>query len=109
MSKKRPQASFAGPVGPSLQDYELLEPIGKGSFALVHKAKKKSDGQFYALKKLSKEIDSNKMLLKLLNNEICILTYLPSHKNIIRLDAHFIENGTHHMVYEMCPLGNLNE
>jgi serine/threonine protein kinase len=38
----------------SLDDFELVKVIGKGSFGKVTLVKKKSDGQLYAMKALSK-------------------------------------------------------
>lgn len=36
----------------SLNDFIVLEKIGEGSYSSVHKIKKKSDNEIYALKKV---------------------------------------------------------
>jgi serine/threonine protein kinase len=39
--------------GRSLDDYEVLKPIGKGKFSVVYKAKRLRDEKLVALKKVS--------------------------------------------------------
>ncbi|TYZ65210.1 hypothetical protein PybrP1_003985 [[Pythium] brassicae (nom. inval.)] len=45
------RALFA--AGGCLDDYEVLKPIGKGKFAVVHKARRRRDGQLVALKQIA--------------------------------------------------------
>lgn len=35
-----------------LEDFKIISCIGKGAYSNVHKVKRKSDGQLYALKKV---------------------------------------------------------
>lgn len=36
----------------SLENFEEIESIGKGSYSVVHKVKRNTDGKIYALKKV---------------------------------------------------------
>ena len=39
--------------GGCMEDYEVVKPIGKGKFSVVYRAKRKSDDQLVALKKIA--------------------------------------------------------
>lgn len=41
-------------VAPSIRDFEIIKPISKGAFGSVYLAKKKSTGDYYAIKALKK-------------------------------------------------------
>ncbi|KAH8732668.1 putative response regulator receiver RIM15p [Phaeosphaeriaceae sp. PMI808] len=41
-------------VPPSIKDFEIIKPISKGAFGSVYLAKKKSTGEYYAIKVLKK-------------------------------------------------------
>lgn len=41
-------------VPPSIRDFEIIKPISKGAFGAVYLAKKKSTGDYYAIKALKK-------------------------------------------------------
>lgn len=42
------------PAQPSIKDYEIIKPISKGAFGSVYLAKKKINGEYYAIKVLKK-------------------------------------------------------
>ncbi|KAL4892542.1 hypothetical protein BDV59DRAFT_43394 [Aspergillus ambiguus] len=42
------------PVPPSIKDFEIIKPISKGAFGSVYLSKKKSTGEYYAIKVLKK-------------------------------------------------------
>jgi serine/threonine protein kinase len=46
--------------GGSLDDYEILRPIGKGKFSIVYRAQRKRDGLLVALKKISIDVMDNR-------------------------------------------------
>ena len=35
-----------------LEDFEILEELGKGAFGVVHKCRRKIDGEVYAIKQV---------------------------------------------------------
>ncbi|GMM36050.1 protein kinase [Saccharomycopsis crataegensis] len=49
-------STFSGskPAGPSIKDYEILKPISKGAFGSVYLARKKVNGEYFAIKVLKK-------------------------------------------------------
>ena len=51
MPTTQPQARA---VPPSIKDFEIIKPISKGAFGSVYLAKKKSTGEYYAIKVLKK-------------------------------------------------------
>ena len=66
-----------------MNDYNVLEFIGEGSFAKVYRGRKKYTGQIVALKFISK-LNKSEKELKSLKYEIEILRSL-HHENIIQL------------------------
>ncbi|KAJ5273649.1 hypothetical protein N7478_008774 [Penicillium angulare] len=43
------------PAPPSIKDFEIIKPISKGAFGSVYLSKKKSTGEYYAIKVLKKQ------------------------------------------------------
>ena len=87
-----------------MKDYDLLEQIGKGSFAEVFRAKKK-DGKVYAVKKILKR---NAEIEKYIKAEIEIVNQKLKHKNIIHI-FEYITNRHIFICMEYCNLGDLND
>ena len=44
----------ARPAQPSIKDFEIIKPISKGAFGSVYLSKKKSTGEYFAIKVLKK-------------------------------------------------------
>lgn len=87
--------------------YETLETIGKGSFGLIRKVKRVSDGKILA----RKEIDYKKMSEKekrQLVAEVNILREL-DHPNIVRYYERFVEKDRTviNILMEYCSGGDL--
>jgi len=57
----------------TLEDYVILEEIGRGSFGKVYRVMKKSNREVFAMKKLSKEFLMSKKQLKYAIGECKIL------------------------------------
>ncbi|KAK8882489.1 Serine/threonine-protein kinase Nek2 [Tritrichomonas musculus] len=90
-----------------MQDYDLLERIGHGSFGKVWKAKRKVDGKIVAIK----EIDYSRMQSKekqMLVNEVNILRKLQN-VHIVRYLNRIVnkEKKIIYIVMEFCPGGDL--
>lgn len=78
--------------------------IGKGAYSVVYRARRKQDGQIYALKKVKLNMlapmERNSCL-----NEIRLLAGL-SHPNIIQYRDAFIENDSLNLVTEYAEHGD---
>ena len=73
------------------KDFEMIKQIGKGSFGVVYKCKRKRDGQIYAMKSM----DISKMDTKSIENclnEIRILCAVV-HPNIVGYKEAFLDNN----------------
>ena len=67
-----------------IQDYEINQTIGMGTYSRVRLGKHKSQGRFFAIKVFKKcEIINNKQLEHIIN-EVKILTFI-KHPYIVRI------------------------
>ncbi|RIA84712.1 kinase-like domain-containing protein, partial [Glomus cerebriforme] len=80
--------------------YQLIQPLGNGSYAVVYMVREKNTGQFYALKCLSKANLSD-YHLEIQHNEVRIHEQL-SHPNIVKLDHYFETPDWLFLVLEYC-------
>jgi serine/threonine protein kinase len=95
--------------GLSLDDFELLdtqESLGKGSFGVVQKIRRKGTNKIFALKSMRKHevIDGN--LVDQVELEIQVQRTL-KHKNVLRLYRHFEDAETVFLLLEFCSKGEL--
>jgi len=84
--------------------YELLEPLGSGDFRTVYRAKRISDGNIFAVKKINKEVLAGK--LDLIRAEIDIHSAL-DHANIIKVIKVFETPSEWNMVLQLAAGGEL--
>lgn len=89
-------------------DFIVLKPLGKGSFATVLKVQRKADGKVYALKK----VDISKLKRKELSDCLSEIRFLASlkHPNIVRyVDSFLDDRATQlHIVMEFADGGDLS-
>ena len=92
----------------SMQDFEIIKPLGKGAFASVFLVRRKEDNNIYALKrvtidKLKKKEQDNSV------NEVRILASI-NHINVIGYKEAFYEESskTLNIVMEYADDGDLN-
>ncbi|CAI2166150.1 2730_t:CDS:2 [Funneliformis geosporum] len=80
--------------------YQLIKPLGNGSYAVVYMVREKNTGIFYALKCLSKANLSD-YHLEIQHNEVRLHERL-SHPNIVKLDNYFETPDWLFLVLEYC-------
>lgn len=94
----------------TLEDFELLDHqdsgLGKGSFGVVQKIRRKGTSKVYALKSMRKHevIDGN--LVDQVELEIQVQRKL-KHRNVLRLYRHFEDADTVFLLLEFCAKGEL--
>lgn len=76
-----------------LEGYEALDVIGSGTFGLIRKVRRKSDGALFARKELNFE-RMNERDRKHIVSEVNILRTL-HHENVVRYEERYVdtENG----------------
>jgi polo-like kinase 4 len=90
----------------SLDDLEIISPLGRGAYSVVYKVKTRSKNEFYALKVVNKSNPSSTRVTKRLENEISLQRSL-SHKNIVQLLKSFEDQDNFYLLLELCSGGDL--
>ncbi|KAI8893330.1 kinase-like domain-containing protein, partial [Globomyces pollinis-pini] len=88
-----------------IDDYEIIQEIGRGSFATVFKGKL-GNGQIVAIKSVQKA-KLNRKLNENLETEIAILNK-SRHRNVVSLFTVTKSEKEIHLVMEFCALGDLS-
>ena len=79
-------------VGNSLDDFDVLQTLGKGSYGFVAKVKSRKNQKIYAMKMIDFSLVNDKQEIELLMNEIQIIQKLDS-PHIVKYYSYFkIEN-----------------
>ena len=83
-------------IGNKLDDFEILQILGEGSFGFVAKVKSKINSKIYALKKMRPVhmSDREKMQFKIEN----IFSHKLNHPNVTKFLYVFEENGEEHFI-----------
>ena len=82
-----------------MENFEIIDILGEGSFSIVYKVKRKLDNQIYALKKVSLQNLKEKKILNSLN-EIRILASIKSN-NVISYKEAFYEDNENSIIIVM--------
>ena len=92
-----------------MDNFEILDKLGKGGFSKVYKVKRKADGQIYALKKVDLLNLSEKQRINSLN-EIRVLASIKS-KYVVNYKEAFIEgkDSSLCLVMEYADKGDLSK
>ena len=86
-------------IGNKLEDFEILQILGKGSYGYVAKVKSKINFEIYALKKnIEKKMDELEYLK--LKNELSFLRKF-NHENVCKCLTYFEENGCSYIVMKL--------
>ena len=90
-----------------LDAYEPLEVIGNGTFGIIRKVRRRTDGALFARKELNFERMSERDRRQIVS-EVNILRTL-HHANVVRYEERFVdtENGILYIVMELCEGGDL--
>ncbi|WFD00766.1 hypothetical protein MYAM1_003518 [Malassezia yamatoensis] len=90
-----------------LEGYESLDVIGSGTFGVIRKVRRKTDGALFARKELHFERMSERDR-KHIVSEVNILRTL-RHENVVRYEERYVdtENGILYIVMELCEGGDL--
>ena len=92
-----------------LDEYTLNQILGKGTFGEVYLTQKDNDlSNYYATKKMKKEMVEDRRYIKYFNNEISILRKL-KHENIIRLENLKVTKNHYYIIMEYCNGGSLSQ
>ena len=86
-------------IGNKLEDFEILQILGKGSYGYVAKVKSKINFEIYALKK-NIEKKMNKLEYLKLKNELSFLRKF-NHENVCKCLTYFEENGCFYIVMKL--------
>lgn len=65
-------------IGNSLDDFEIMQTLGKGSYGFVSKVKSRKNQKIYAMKMIDLELVNDQQEIDLLMNEIKIIQNLNS-------------------------------
>lgn len=90
----------------NLEDYELLKPLGEGSFGRVYLVKHKKTGEYWAFKQLRKHEIIKSKQVDHLRNEVYILNSL-SHPFIVRMNGMTQDSRHLYIGMEFLPGGEL--
>ena len=88
-----------------MENFEILEKVGEGSFSIVYKVKRKIDNQIYALKKVSLQNLKEKNIRNTLN-EIRILASIKSNF-IIQYKEAFYEEKENALIINFIHIVNV--
>ena len=91
-----------------VDNYILINLIGKGTFGEVYLTQKKGENKFFATKRVSIEKINSKNLKKYVINEINILRNI-KHKNLIRLESVMSTIHNYYIITEYCNGGSLSK
>mgnify|MGYP003324510913 CR=1 FL=1 len=115
VEQKRDEAAGA----PSIKHFEVIEELGNGNYSSIYRAKRKADGQTFALKLVEKaQVDKIKKRHPNVHNEIKMekraLAKLQDgprgeHPNLIKMFRTFQDYYTLYYMMELCEGGELFE
>jgi hypothetical protein len=86
-------------------NFEIFEKLGSGAFSIVYKVRRKSDGEFYALKCI-KLTGMKRSLRKKALNEVRLLASI-DHPNIVTYKEVHLNGRSLYLVTELADCGDL--
>ena len=95
-------------MGDKIDDYEILQVLGEGSFGYVAKAKSRLNHKIYAIKQLKFSEKQKQKEIDLVENEVAILKNL-NHPLITQYYKSFKEGNCLYIVMEFMDNGDLSK
>ena len=95
-------------MGDKIDNYEILQVLGEGSFGYVAKAKSRINHKIYAIKKLNFSSAQKKKEIQMVENEVEILKNL-NHPLITKYYKSFKEGDCLYIVMEFMDNGDLSK
>ncbi|XP_038063268.1 serine/threonine-protein kinase PLK4-like [Patiria miniata] len=105
--RKMTSRSSNSGMGESIEDYQVLNLLGKGGFACVYRARAINTGQEVAIKMIDKKMMQAAGMAGRVRNEVEIQCQL-KHPSILELYSYFEDNNYVYLVLEMCHNGEMN-
>lgn len=96
-----------GHLGVAIEDYNVLDLIGKGGFACVYRAQCKQTEQIVAIKMIDKKLMQAAGMTSRVRNEVEIHSQL-KHPSVLELFNYFEDNHYVYLILEICHNGELN-
>ncbi|KAM7439975.1 Serine/threonine-protein kinase plk4 [Porites harrisoni] len=94
-------------MGNSIEDFQVLELVGKGGFACVYRARCKATGQEVAIKMIDKKAMKTSGMVARVRNEVEIHCQL-KHPAILELYNYFEDSNYVYLILEMCHNSEIN-
>jgi len=93
-------------IGDTINDFEILQNLGKGSYGVVSKVKSKKNQKMYAMKMIDLDLVNDDQEITLLKNEIKIIQSLNS-PHIVKYYKHFQIGNKLYILMEYINNGDL--
>jgi serine/threonine protein kinase len=95
-----------GTSEPVPSDFDQLDSLGGGAFAMVYKVRNRNTKEIYALKAIKKDTILQNKKVDSVKRELEIM-YQLNHENVIRLYGHYEDEDHINLLLEYIPGGNL--
>ncbi|XP_053317337.1 serine/threonine-protein kinase PLK4 isoform X2 [Spea bombifrons] len=98
---------MASSIGARIEDFKVLNLLGKGSFACVYRAQSINTGIEVAIKMIDKKAMQKVGMVQRVRNEVEIHCQL-KHPSILELYNYFEDSNYVYLILEMCHNGEMN-
>lgn len=98
---------MASSIGGRIEDFKVLNLLGKGSFACVYRAQSINTGIEVAIKMIDKKAMQRVGMVQRVRNEVEIHCQL-KHPSILELYNYFEDGNYVYLILEMCHNGEMN-
>ncbi|XP_029446126.1 serine/threonine-protein kinase PLK4 isoform X1 [Rhinatrema bivittatum] len=98
---------MASSIGEKIEDFKVLNILGKGSFACVYRAKSVNTGLEVAIKMIDKKAMHKVGMVQRVRNEVEIHCQL-KHPSILELYNYFEDSNYVYLILEMCHNGEMS-